>query len=376
MITVALGQSGSRGFSGSLRSSTASRCSIVSSGSQDRVAQVGEAVGQHPLDLADPDDHPGQLGRVGVELDAEHRLRADLRELHRHLQRQRRPQDRLALQVLERLQREVEEVARAAGRVEHAHGAQPLEEGVEDRERVLRCRRLCRDHLARSQQGLDLRAGGLEVAPQRGQQHRLDEAHDRGPVGVVRAELRALAGVEAALEERAEDRRLDLRPVEPGDAVDERDLLVGQRQHRGAVEEAAVEPLDALRAEEAALLGHLREQLVARPPVNTLGSSAACAAPADARSPAGSRPASSANMQNSSLSRKWATSCGSWPRARRRSASEANSLAASAVSSSRVLPGLNSSGCCMTARSSRNGSAGSARRRSRSNPWTIASACS
>ena len=57
----------------------------------------------------------------------------------------------------------------------------------------------------------------LELAAQRRQEHRLDEPHDRRAVGVVGAELGALARVEAALEERAEDGGLDLRPVEAGD---------------------------------------------------------------------------------------------------------------------------------------------------------------
>ena len=72
---------------------------------EDRVASVAEAVADHPLDVADPDGHPGQLGGVGVELDAEDGLGADLRELHRRLADERAPLDGLPLEVLERPQR-------------------------------------------------------------------------------------------------------------------------------------------------------------------------------------------------------------------------------------------------------------------------------
>ena len=37
---------------------------------QDRVACFGEPVAPHPLDFADPDRHAGELGRIGVDLDA------------------------------------------------------------------------------------------------------------------------------------------------------------------------------------------------------------------------------------------------------------------------------------------------------------------
>ena len=60
--------------------------------------------------------------------------------------------------------------------------------------------------------------------------------------------------------------------------------------------------------------------------------------------PRGSRPASSANMQNSSWSRKWATAWGACPRPRSAMASAANSRAASSVSSWRVTVGRSASG--------------------------------
>jgi hypothetical protein len=50
---------------------------------QDRVAQIGEPVAEHPLDLADPDDDARKLGRVGVRLDSVNGLWPDFGKLHR-----------------------------------------------------------------------------------------------------------------------------------------------------------------------------------------------------------------------------------------------------------------------------------------------------
>ena len=136
-MNSASGHSASRGFVGSDRSSSASLVSMWSSGLQDRVAAVAEAVADHPLDLADPDGHAGELGGVGVDLDAQDRLGADLRDLHRRCEDERAPVDRLELEVLERPQRDEQEVAGAAGGVEHADAAQSIEEGLEDGLRVL-----------------------------------------------------------------------------------------------------------------------------------------------------------------------------------------------------------------------------------------------
>ena len=96
---------------------------------QDRVAAVAQAVADHPLDLADPDGHPGELGGVGVDLDAEDRLGADLGDLHRALEDERAPVDGLELEVLEGPQGDDQEVAasrrrgRARGRAAGARGS-------------------------------------------------------------------------------------------------------------------------------------------------------------------------------------------------------------------------------------------------------------
>jgi hypothetical protein len=81
----------------------------------------------------------------------------------------------------------------------------------------------------------------------------------------VGAQLGALAGVETALEQGAEDRGLDERPVEPADLEQGGDLGAREREDVAGVEQAAVEPVDLFRAEQAAVGGHLREQLAQGP---------------------------------------------------------------------------------------------------------------
>ena len=78
--------------------------------------------------------------------------------------------------------------------------------------------------------------------------------------------------VEPALEQRAEDGWLHARPVEQRGVVHRAQLVGGARDHLGAVEEPAVEPLDAVVAEEAARLAvrHDAEQR-GEPAVELLG---------------------------------------------------------------------------------------------------------
>ena len=82
--------------------------------------------------------------------------------------------------------------------------------------------------------------------------HGLDDQHDLVAVGVVGAELSPLFRVESALEQHAQDRRVDLRPVER--RCPERDLDLGLLQWQGGVivEQPAVEPRDRLEADQAA----------------------------------------------------------------------------------------------------------------------------
>ena len=77
----------------------------------------------------------------------------------------------------------------------------------------------------------------------------------------MRADLRALVGIEEALEQSAEDRRVDQAPVEARGGEQQADLDVFERERRAAVEQAAVELGDVLEIEVAAVL-HVGEQLL------------------------------------------------------------------------------------------------------------------
>ena len=162
--------------------------------------------------------------------------------------------DRLALQVLERLERHVQEVARAARGVEHGHRAQAVQEGLEHPARVvlgLQRALPAADAIALADELLHSRLHRRVLGTERRHQDGLHQALDRGAVGVVGAQLGPAPGVQAALEEGPEDGRLDLRPVELRDAPDDVHLGRRERDRRRAVEQAAVEPLDALGAEVA-----------------------------------------------------------------------------------------------------------------------------
>ncbi len=100
---------------------------------------------------------------------------------------------------------------------------------------------------------------GLRVrvlARERAQDDGLDEAPDGVTVGVVRSDLAALARIEAALEQGAEDGGLGERPDELADLEEGRSLGARQWNHVRRVVEAAVESVDRLGAEQAAAVTH------------------------------------------------------------------------------------------------------------------------
>ena len=229
---------------------------------QDRIARLGESVAAHPLDVADPDGDARQFRCVGVDLDTldvggadrgkgplqTHRLRFQLHAV---------------LDVLERVQRQMEKIARTAGGVEHREPPQPFEK---DAQKTLRLRALPRlRRLRRRRPGLrqtvrDLRLRRLPFGEPGADDHRLDDHHDLVAVGIVRAKLRALVRVEAALEQRAQDRRVDLRPVERRGVKRGFDPLPVEGQGGVVVEQPAVEPGHGLEA-DAAPGGHRAEQV-------------------------------------------------------------------------------------------------------------------
>ena len=99
-------------------------------------------------------------------------------------------------------------------------GCQAVQEAVEglgDGLVGLRCRRGFLGGAAALDELLfDFRLDLRPFAAERGHHDRLDDEHDVVAAGVVGADLGTLGRVEAALEERAEDGRLDAAPVELG----------------------------------------------------------------------------------------------------------------------------------------------------------------
>jgi hypothetical protein len=68
--------------------------------------------------------------------------------------------------------------------------------------------------LSRGQQVLDNRLGLLPFTPERGQDNGVNDEFNVRHAGEMRAELRPLRRIEAALEEGAEDGGIDGAPVE------------------------------------------------------------------------------------------------------------------------------------------------------------------
>ena len=134
------------------------------------------AVGDLPAQVADPHDQLRDGGGAGVHLDPE-----ELRGVHRLAHQGEpllpaealQPLQHLALELLQELQRDVEEVAGPAGRVEHAHRAEPLVEvaGV-----VLRL-----GHRAAGDQLVEMALHVGPVLAQRLHDHGVHEALHVGP---------------------------------------------------------------------------------------------------------------------------------------------------------------------------------------------------
>ena len=92
-------------------------------------------------------------------------------------------------------------------------------------------------------------------------EHRLHDQQDVFAAGVVRAQLGALGRVQAAGEERAEDSRLDGRPVQGGDPVQNGQPVGVQVEHDVIVEQPAVEVTDCTRRSQSPSAHGVKELL-------------------------------------------------------------------------------------------------------------------
>ena len=243
---------------------------VVAHGPEDGVLGDMEAVGAGPLEEADPDGGLREVVGVGIEFDAVQLPRADHGQITAEAEVHGVDDDFL-FEVLEFLEGDVEEVAGTAGGVEDAKALQADEEGVENGIGLA-----AGFPERRPGGGLGLRGvpffpsrgeetpdGGADFGPfatEGGQDDGFDEGFDILAARVVGAELRALGGIEAAFEERAEDGGIHRAPVQPGGLEDGGHFRHGHGQHFGAFKQVAVEMPDGFETEVAAV-GHGLEQL-------------------------------------------------------------------------------------------------------------------
>ncbi len=166
------------------------------------------------------------------------------------------------------LERHVEEVARAAGGIEHADAAQLLLERAQSGQRFVGVFLLARRG--------ERERGGSHILPFLAE--RLDDGGEHEPFDVgarreVRAERVTLARVECAFEQGAEDSGLHELPVGPRRLAQKDDLVARKRQHLGVLEQFAVEAGQraAERDRELALVHRLPQFLHHRHELRGIG---------------------------------------------------------------------------------------------------------
>ena len=141
--------------------------------------------------------------------------------------------EHLAFEALEVIEGDVQKVAAAAGGVEHPQLAQLAVEAAHLFDGLLALALL----LVGQRGHLHLAPLGPQGLDDGGQHQPLDV----GARGVVGAELVALAGVEGALEQGAEDGRLHIPPVGPGGLEEQLELVAVEGDGAAVGKQAAVE---------------------------------------------------------------------------------------------------------------------------------------
>jgi hypothetical protein len=180
--------------------------------------EADEAVLLHPLQVADPDHHLGQLLGEWVDFDSQKLRGADVGEQADVVGGGEG--DHLFFQVEQQVDGDVEEVAGAAGGVEDfdlGEAVQVVAQGIFElfagggglAAWAAFARRLL--HLGPERQAFGF--GRVPFAPQRGHEHRLQQRENVGAARVVGADLRTLGRVQEAFEQGAEDRRFDVAPI-------------------------------------------------------------------------------------------------------------------------------------------------------------------
>ena len=216
---------------------------------QHRVQLEAIAALQPPLQLTNPDGDAGQLGSVLIDFQAQHVVRAG--DVDLALQAQRLGlQVGLVLNIFQAFERQVQEVATAASRVEHPKVLQPLQEAGKQRLRIAIS--LVAVLFAARQRRPQARQQGRPLGQQRARNHGGDHPVDGGRVGVVGAQLAAHRRIEPALKQRAKNAGVDGRPVQRTGGFERGHVGQRQRRHGHRLEQPAVEPGDVVHAKQAA----------------------------------------------------------------------------------------------------------------------------
>ncbi len=183
---------------------------------QNRVTTRLYCAAHPPLNVTYPHRHAGEFNGKLIDLDPQQILRP-----HHPLTRKIRQQPqrihierRAILDVFQRVQREIQKVAAATCRVEHAKRTKLFQE------RVVLCQRIFSRLLRRSRVGGCVARGVahgcnpveyfLPFRQQRTPNHRVNDLLNLLRVGVVRSKLRPLRRVESTLEKRTEDARVNV----------------------------------------------------------------------------------------------------------------------------------------------------------------------
>ncbi|OIQ78226.1 hypothetical protein GALL_400680 [mine drainage metagenome] len=209
------------------------------------------------MDFPDPNRHARQFGGIGVQLYPQHTFRPNGGKGAWQAQC-------LGLQiaavfdVFEFEKRDIQEVPRSAGRVQHAEGAQAFEKALVQRLGLVQRTGAGGKVFAHQQLffggawGVFDKVGYLcfdrfPLGQKRLHNHRPDDLHNLVAVGVMRAKLAALVRVQPALKQGAQNGGVNVGPVQSGRADQVVNVLPFQRQGVVTVEQPTVEPLDLLK---------------------------------------------------------------------------------------------------------------------------------
>ena len=221
---------------------------------QNRRAVIVETVVPPPLQETDLHGDLRQFVSIGVQFNRAELLHADLRRKGpSHL---RGGGDDFLFQTKQKLQRDIKEIPAAARRIKHRDARNfPLKfrkPGFFGRRAFALQNVLCQVAPERR-----------PFAPERSHEHRFNQRFNIRLAGVMRAKLRPLAGVKAALEQVAHDAWLDVLPVCGGGGGQRPDFVRCEFKYRGIVEKMPVEMADFVKAKPSAFR-HAAEKVFQR----------------------------------------------------------------------------------------------------------------